>query len=82
MIKEIAATQAVALDDWARQWSGDATEGASEISFLMQRTARKIRAIIGETTDADAQQVAGPGTEPLVGTTHRDPAEHRTELRD
>lgn len=85
MITEVARSHFQSLEDWARQWSQDGTEGASEIAFLMQRAARMIRRTIGEPSHAGpagAEEDGQSGTEPLLERQHPDPADVRSELAD
>lgn len=80
MIPEIVLTQAQTLDDWARQWSGEAASGSAEVAFLMQRAARKMRATLDGTAGvalivAEEEKSHAPDVQP-----ERPP--ERVEFRD
>lgn len=86
MNTEVARSQAQALEDWARMWSGDGAEGASEVAFLMQRAARMINRAMG-LPDADGIESAksldeARRVEPGQGAGDGDQPEQRTEIRD
>ena len=57
---DAARAQAETLLDWARQWERDDVSGATEITFLLRRTARQIAAAINLDVQVDVADSAEP----------------------